>query len=61
VGVLDQGNRSAALFEVNGITQRYEIGESIGSSGWTLVQVNKDQALIRRNGEVRSLFVGHSF
>jgi hypothetical protein len=61
VGVLDQGNRSAALFEVNGVTQRYEIGESIGSSGWTLVEVSKDQALIRRNGEVRSLFVGHSF
>jgi hypothetical protein len=61
VGVLDQGNRSAALFEVNGVTQRYEIGESIGSSGWTLVEVTKDQALIRRNGEVRSLFVGHGF
>lgn len=61
VGVLDQGNRSVALFEVNGVTQRYEIGESIGSSGWTLVEVTKDQALIRRNGEVRSLFVGHSF
>lgn len=61
VGVLDQGNRSVALFEVNGVTQRYEIGESIGSSGWALVEVTKDQALIRRNGEVRSLFVGHSF
>ncbi|MBF2026157.1 MAG: hypothetical protein IGS48_05230 [Oscillatoriales cyanobacterium C42_A2020_001] len=61
VGVLDQGDRSVALFETNGITQRYEIGESIGSSGWTLVEVTKDQAVIRRNGEVRSLFVGHSF
>jgi type II secretory pathway component PulC len=58
---MDQGNGSVALFEVNGITQRYEIGESIGSSGWTLVEVSKDQAIIRRNGEVRSLFVGHSF
>lgn len=61
VGVLDQGKDSIALFEVNGVTQRYAIGESIGSSGWTLVEVTKDQALIRRNGEVRSLFVGHSF
>lgn len=61
VGVLDQGNNSVALFEINGITQRYEIGESIGSSGWTLVEVSKNQAIIRRNGDVRSLFVGHSF
>lgn len=61
VGVLDQGNRSVALFETNGVTQRYELGESIGSSGWTLVEVTKDQAVIRRNGDVRSLFVGHSF
>jgi len=61
VGVLDQGERSVALFETNGVTQRYELGESIGSSGWTLVEVTKDQAIIRRNGEVRSLFVGHSF
>ncbi len=61
VGVLDQGEQSVALFEINGITQRYELGESIASSGWTLVEVSKNQAVIRRNGEVRSLFVGHSF
>ncbi|NJP08921.1 MAG: hypothetical protein HC866_05075 [Leptolyngbyaceae cyanobacterium RU_5_1] len=60
-GVLDQGDRSVALFETNGITQRYEIGESIGSSGWTLVEVAQNQAIIRRNGEVRSVFVGQSF
>lgn len=61
VGVLEQGNNSVALFEINGVTQRYELGESIGSSGWTLVEVSKNQAIVRRNGEVRSLFVGHSF
>jgi hypothetical protein len=60
-GVLDQGNHSVALFEVNGLTRRYEIGESIGSSGWMLVEVSKDQAVIRRNGEVRSILVGQSF
>jgi hypothetical protein len=60
-GVLELGDRSVALFEVNGVTQRYGIGESIGSSGWSLVEVSKDQAMIRRNGEVRSVFVGQSF
>jgi hypothetical protein len=60
-GVLNQGDRSVALFEVNGITQRFEIGESIGSSGWSLVEVAQNQAMIRRNGEVRSVYVGQSF
>lgn len=61
VGVLEQGNNSVALFEINGVTQRFEMGESIGSSGWTLVEVSKNQAIIRRNGDVRSLFVGNNF
>lgn len=61
VGVLELGDRSAALIEINGVTQRYRIGESIATSGWTLVEVSKDQAVIRRNGEVRSVFMGQSF
>lgn len=60
-GVLELGDRSVALFEINGVTQRYGIGESIGSSGWSLVEVSKEQAMIRRNGEVRSVFVGQKF
>jgi hypothetical protein len=63
VGVLDLGNKeaSAALIEINGVTQRFRVGESIGSSGWTLVEVSNNQALIRRNGEVRSVMAGQSF
>ncbi len=61
VGVLELGDRSAALIEINGVTQRYRIGESIGTSGWSLVEVSKDQAVLRRNGEVRSVFMGQNF
>ncbi|MBC7968632.1 MAG: hypothetical protein H7Z11_00630 [Verrucomicrobia bacterium] len=61
VGVLELGDRSAALIEINGVTQRYRIGESIATSGWTLVEVSQNQAVIRRNGEVRSIFTGQSF
>jgi hypothetical protein len=57
-GLLELGDRSAALFEVNNITQRFQVGESIGTSGWTLVEISKNQAIVRRNGEVRSVFVG---
>ncbi|MDM9381648.1 hypothetical protein QUB80_13145 [Chlorogloeopsis sp. ULAP01] len=60
-GLLELGNKSAALFKVSGITRRVEIGESIGSSGWTLVDVANGEAIIRRNGEVRSIFAGQSF
>jgi hypothetical protein len=61
VGVLELGDRSAALIEINGVTQRYRIGESVGTSGWSLVEVSKDQAVLRRNGEVRSVFMGQNF
>lgn len=61
VGVLVLGDKSAAIFEVNGTSRRINIGESIGSSGWTLVEVKNDEAVIRRNGEVRSVYVGQQF
>ncbi|MBW4432338.1 MAG: hypothetical protein KME28_11545 [Pelatocladus maniniholoensis HA4357-MV3] len=62
-GLLESENKfkSAALFQVNGVTQRVDIGESIGSSGWTLVDVANKEAIIRRNGEVRSIFAGQRF
>jgi hypothetical protein len=60
-GVVDMGEQSAILIKINGVTQRFRLGESIGSSGWALVEVSKNQAIIRRNGEVRSLFIGQSF
>jgi hypothetical protein len=58
-GLLELGDKSAALFKVEGVTHRINIGESIGSSGWTLVDVNNGEAIVRRNGEVRSIFTGH--
>lgn len=61
VGVLELGDRSAALFEVNGIPQRVYIGEAIGSAGWSLVSVSREEVRMRRNGEVRSLYIGQQF
>ncbi|NJL77989.1 MAG: hypothetical protein HC874_22665 [Richelia sp. SL_2_1] len=60
-GLLELGEQSAALFQVNGITRRIQIGENIGASGWTLVEVANGEAIIRRNGEVRSIFAGQKF
>lgn len=61
IGVMELGDRSAALFEVNGTPRRVQVGESIGSSGWTLVSISNQEAVVRRNGEVRSIYVGQQF
>ncbi|MEA5496977.1 hypothetical protein [Limnoraphis robusta] len=61
VGILELGDRSAALFEVNGVARRVYVGESIAASGWTLVEVVNQEAVIRRNGEVLTIYVGQQF
>lgn len=57
-GLLELGDKSAALFENEGVTRRIHIGESIGATGWTLVDIANGEAIVRRNGEVRSIFAG---
>ncbi|NEO75631.1 hypothetical protein [Moorena sp. SIO4G3] len=61
VGLLELGEQSAALFKIDGVTQRVKLGEAIANSGWTLVSVDNQEAVIRRNGEVRSIYVGQHF
>ncbi|MBD2388701.1 hypothetical protein [Cylindrospermum sp. FACHB-282] len=60
-GLLELGNKSAALFKIDGVTRRVNMGESIGASGWTLVEVSNGEAIVRRNGEVRSIYPGQKF
>lgn len=61
VGVLEHGESSAALFNAGGVTRYIFVGEAIGDSGWTLVSIANQEAMIRRNGEVRSVYAGQSF
>ncbi|WLT37783.1 hypothetical protein NON20_19040 [Synechocystis sp. B12] len=61
VGVLESGELSSALFRWNGMTQRIQIGEAIGSSGWQLAAVNGQQAILSRQGKTRYLEVGQGF
>ena len=60
-GLLELGEESAAIFKINGVSRRVQKGESIGGSGWKLVDVANGEAIIRRNGEVRSIFAGQKF
>jgi hypothetical protein len=57
-GLLELGNKSVALFKVDGISRRISLGENIGYTGWVLVEVSNGEAIIRRNGEVRSIYTG---
>ncbi|OKH22398.1 hypothetical protein NIES593_13075 [Hydrococcus rivularis NIES-593] len=61
VGVLESGDRSYALFNVKGTTRRFEPGEVLGASGWTLVGIQNQQAIVHSNGATRSLEVGQGF
>ena len=61
IGLLELGDRSAALFNINGAPQRIQVGEQIGASGWALVSVSGEEAIVRRNGEVRSVYIGQTF
>ena len=58
IAIATDPTQSAILFEMNGVTQRYYIGESIGSSGWSVVDISSNYVSVRRNGEVRSLSIG---
>jgi hypothetical protein len=61
IGLLELGDRSAALLEVNGVPQRIQVGEKIGGSGWQVMSISNQAAIIQRNGEVRSIYVGQQF
>ncbi|MER3432551.1 MAG: hypothetical protein C4288_03755 [Leptolyngbya sp. ERB_1_1] len=58
IAIANDPTQSAILFEMNGVTQRYYIGESIGSSGWSVVDISNNYVSVRRNGEVRSISIG---
>lgn len=61
VGLLEAGEQSSALFKMNGATQRVQLGESIGATGWVLQNIQSQQAVISRQGNVRYLQVGKGF
>ncbi|ACK71388.1 conserved hypothetical protein [Gloeothece citriformis PCC 7424] len=61
VGLLEAGDKSSALFTVDGQTRRIQLGEVIGTTGWMLKSVENQQVLISRNGAVRALQVGQNF
>ncbi|MEM8603912.1 MAG: hypothetical protein AAGF24_08770 [Cyanobacteria bacterium P01_H01_bin.121] len=58
IGVMDAGPQSVALFQHNGVTRSVRLGGLINSQGWSLINVNQDQATIERHGVLHHLVVG---
>jgi hypothetical protein len=55
-GVVEFANgKSVVTIEYNGSTQRVYIGEPVGNTGWTLIDVKGTTATFRKNGEIRTL------
>ncbi len=61
VGVLELGDRSSALLDVEGSVQSIRTGMPISNSGWILSRVGQQEIIIKRGSEVRSVFVGQRF
>ena len=62
VGLIElEDNKSAALFNINDLTHRVQVGEEIGTSGCILLSIIGKQVEINRQGELVYLTVGEKF
>ncbi len=57
-GVVDWGDKSVVMIEYHGQTQRTYLGQDVGSTGWTLVSVNADQATFHKQGKYQTVADG---
>jgi hypothetical protein len=61
VGVMELNENSAALFKINGVTQRIWLKDKIDNSGWVLESVANQKVIISREGKSLTVHVGESF
>lgn len=61
VGILDIGDRSSAMFEMNGSVQSVLVGDRVAGSGWVLNRITQQEAILKRGNETKTLYVGQKF
>ena len=61
IGVLDLGDRSTAMFDINGSVQSIGVGKGIGNAGWILSSVSQQEITLKRGKEIKTVFVGQKF
>ncbi len=61
IGVLDLGDRSTAMFDMNGSVQSIGLGKAISNTGWSVLRVNQQEITIKRGKETKTVMVGQRF
>jgi hypothetical protein len=61
IGILDLGDRSTAMFDMNGSVQSIGLGKAIGNTGWNLSRISQQEITLKRGKETKSVFVGQKF
>ncbi len=61
VGLMELKEGSAALFKIDGVTQRIWLGEEIVNTGWVLDSVANQKATVSYGGKILTLSVGETF
>ncbi len=61
IGVLDLGDRSTAMFDMNGSVQSIGLGKAISNTGWSVLRVNQQEITIKRGKETKTVLVGQRF
>ncbi len=60
-GVMRMGDQSLALIEVNGVTRRIRLGETINADGAILMQVGDQEAIVQHGKDQYTIQVGQRF
>lgn len=61
IGVLDLGDRSTAMIDINGSVQSIGLGKAINNTGWVLSRVSQQEIILKRGKETKTIFVGQKF
>ncbi|QFZ92391.2 hypothetical protein [Synechococcus elongatus] len=59
-GVIDLGDRSTALFTINGASQQVSVGQSLGD-GYVVKQITNQSVTLGRGGSQQTIPIGGSF
>lgn len=62
VKTLQNGKGSTAIFKIDNKNQPIKIGQKIGTSDWSLINIFKKEVTVKRKGgEIRSIKIGQKF
>lgn len=61
IGILDLGDRSSAMFDIDGSIQSVKIGNVVGDSGWSVRSISQQEVILKKGREDTTVTVGQKF